>query len=273
MSTATSTATKMPTLYIPHGAGPCFFMDWTMGPKDTWNKLAGWLRGIDASLPESPRALVVISAHWEAPVPTVLASERPPLLFDYYGFPKHTYELEWAAPGSPELAKRIGSLLSAAKIESQSDSQRGFDHGVFVPLKVAYPDAKIPTVQLSLRADLDPKAHLAIGRALEPLRDEGVLIVGSGMSFHNMGAFRSGGGGPAATAFDGWLSSAVAKDPEARIASLAAWAQAPSARESHPREEHLLPLMVAAGAAGSDAGRAVFRDVAMGVTISAIRFG
>jgi aromatic ring-opening dioxygenase catalytic subunit (LigB family) len=273
MATTNPATTKMPTLYIPHGAGPCFFMDWTMGPKDTWNKLAGWLRTIDGSLPESPRALVVVSAHWEAPVPTVLASEHPPLLFDYYGFPKHTYELEWAAPGSPELAKRIGALLSASKIESHSDIQRGFDHGVFVPLKVAYPDAKVPTVQLSLRADLDPKAHLAIGRALEPLRNEGVLIVGSGMSFHNMAAFRGGGGGAAAAAFDGWLSSIVEQEPETRNAGLAAWAKAPSARESHPREEHLLPLMVAAGAAGGDAGKAVFRDVAMGATISAIRFG
>jgi aromatic ring-opening dioxygenase catalytic subunit (LigB family) len=273
MATANPATTKMPTLYIPHGAGPCFFMDWTMGPRDTWDKLAGWLRGIDGSLPESPRALVVVSAHWETPVPTVIASARPPLLFDYFGFPKRTYELEWAAPGSPGLADRIRSLLSSAKIESQSDTQRGFDHGVFVPMKVAYPDAKIPTVQLSLRADLDPNAHVAIGRALEPLRDEGVLIVGSGMSFHNMGAFRSGGGGVAAAAFDGWLSSIVEKDAETRAAELGAWAKAPSARESHPREEHLLPLMVAAGAGGKDAGKVAFRDVAMGVTLSAIRFG
>jgi aromatic ring-opening dioxygenase catalytic subunit (LigB family) len=264
---------KMPTFFIPHGAGPCFFMDWTMGPKESWDKLASWLRGIDGSLPEPPRALLVISAHWETPVPTVIASRHPPLLFDYFGFPPHTYELEWAAPGSPDLAKRIGALLSAAGIASKTETERGFDHGVFVPLKVAYPDAKVPTVQLSLQAGLDPNAHLAIGRALAPLRDEGVLIIGSGLSFHNMAAFKNGGGGPASMAFDTWLESIVAKDAESRDAALAAWSNAPAARESHPREEHLLPLMVAAGAAGNDRGESVFRDDIMGMTVSGIRFG
>ena len=263
----------MPTLFLPHGAGPCFFMDWTMGPKDTWDKLASWIRSIDGSLPESPRALLVISAHWETAVPTVLSSTHPPLLYDYNGFPPHTYELEWAAPGSPELATRIAALLAAAGIESATDTKRGFDHGVFIPLKLAYPDAQLPTVQLSLRADLDPAAHLAIGRALAPLRDEGVLIVGSGLSYHNMGGFKAGTGGPASKAFDGWLGAVVEKHAEARDAELAAWAKAPSARESHPREEHLLPLMVTAGAEGSDLGKAVFRDVVMGMTVSAIRFG
>jgi aromatic ring-opening dioxygenase catalytic subunit (LigB family) len=263
----------MPTLFIPHGAGPCFFMDWTMGPADSWEKLGGWLRSIDASLPEPPRALLVVSAHWETAVPTVLASSQPPLLYDYFGFPKHTYELEWPAPGSPELANRVVELLSAAGIESATETKRGFDHGVFIPLKVAYPDAKIPTVQLSLRADLDPAAHLAIGRALAPLRDEGVLIVGSGLSYHNMGAFKSGGGGPSSKAFDEWLASTVMKDAKTRDVELAAWAKAPAARASHPREEHLLPLMVTAGAAGEDPGAAVFRDVIMGMTVSAVRFG
>jgi aromatic ring-opening dioxygenase catalytic subunit (LigB family) len=248
-------------------------MDWTMGPKDAWDKLATWLRGIDDSLPESPRALLVISGHWETAVPTVIASSQPPLLFDYSGFPPHTYELEWPAPGAPELASRVGSLLSAAGIESKTETTRGLDHGVFVPLKVAYPDAKIPTVQLSLQAGLDPKAHLAIGRALAPLREEGVLIIGSGMSFHNMRAFKSGGGAAASKAFDAWLSSVVGKDAATRSTELAAWSEAPSARESHPREEHLLPLMVAAGAAENDRGETVFRDFIMGATISAVRFG
>ena len=264
---------RMPTFFIPHGAGPCFFMDWTMGPEDTWDKLAAWLRSIDGSLPEPPRALLVVSAHWETPVPSVLAAAHPPLLFDYSGFPPHTYQLTWPAPGAPDLAKRITELLAAAGIESKTDTTRGFDHGVFIPLKVAYPDANVPTVQLSLRAGLDPSAHLAIGRALAPLRDEGVLVIGSGLSFHNMRAIMTGSGGPASTAFDGWLSGVVAKDAAARDADLAAWSDAPAGRESHPREEHLLPLMVAAGAADGDRGEVVFRDVAMGMTISAVRFG
>lgn len=264
---------KLPTLFIPHGGGPCFFMEWTMGPKDTWDRLAAWLRGMPSLLTEPPRALLVVSAHWEANVPTVIASSAPPLLYDYYGFPPHTYELEWPAPGSPELAKRVGVLLSAAGIASAMETERGFDHGVFVPMKLAFPDASIPTVQLSLRADLDPAAHLGIGRALAPLRDEGVLIVGSGFSFHNMRRFMQGGGGPDSRAFDAWLASVVAKDANARDAALTAWESAPAARASHPREEHLLPLMVAAGAAQDDRGSVVFRDVIMDMTASAIRFG
>ena len=112
---------KLPTLYLPHGGGPCFFMDWTMGPPDTWDRMAAWLRGIDASLPEKPRALLVVSAHWEAPVPTVISSAAPALLYDYYGFPPHTYELKWPAPGAPELASRVRHLLSGAGLESGED--------------------------------------------------------------------------------------------------------------------------------------------------------
>ena len=263
----------MPTLYIPHGGGPCFFMDWTMGPPDTWERMAEFLRGIDATLPRTPSALLVVSAHWETKLPTVLASPSPPLLFDYYGFPEHTYELTWPAPGAPQLAERVRGLLSTAGIASASETERGFDHGVFVPLKVAYPDARIPTVQLSLRDNLDAAEHIAIGRALEPLRDEGVLIIGSGMSYHDMRGFMTGRGESDSRRFDAWLAAAVEKEPEARNAELASWTKAPSARASHPREEHLLPLMVAAGAAGADRGEQIFRDDVMGARVSAVRFG
>jgi aromatic ring-opening dioxygenase catalytic subunit (LigB family) len=266
-------SSRMPTLYIPHGGGPCFFMDWTMGPPDTWDRMAAFLRSIDASLPARPSALLVVSAHWETRVPTVLASDAPPLLFDYYGFPPHTYELTWPASGSPSLAARVEALLSAAAIASERETERGFDHGVFIPLKVAYPDAGIPTVQLSLQDNLDPAAHIAIGRALAPLRDEGVLIVGSGMSYHNMRGLMTGSGATDSRKFDQWLTAAVEKDAEARNADLVGWARAPSARNSHPREEHLLPLMVAAGAAGNDLGKQVYRDDVMGARVSAIRFG
>ena len=181
----------LPTLYLPHGGGPCFFMDWTMGPPDTWNRMAAWLRGIDATLPEKPKALLVVSAHWEAALPTVLTSAAPPLLYDYYGFPQHTYELKWPAPGAPELGARVRHLLSDAGFDSRQDGDRGFDHGVFVPLKMAYPEAQVPTLQLSLRSGLDAAEHLAMGKALAPLRDEGVFIVGSGMSYHKMCGFNS----------------------------------------------------------------------------------
>jgi len=264
---------RVPTLYLPHGGGPCFFMEWTMGPPDTWNRMASWLRSIESSLPGRPDKLLVVSGHWEATEPTVTSAKTPPLLFDYYGFPKSTYELTWPAPGSPELAARVRALLSEGGIASDANAERGFDHGVFIPLKVAFPNAEYPTVQLSLKAGLDPHLHLAIGRALSPLRDEGVLIVGSGMSYHNMTSFMTPAAGSDSEAFDAWLVRSVAEAPPARDHALEHWTDAPRARACHPREEHLLPLMVVAGAGEADPGRVVFRDVVMGSTVSAVRFG
>jgi aromatic ring-opening dioxygenase catalytic subunit (LigB family) len=254
---------RQPTLFIPHGAGPCFFMP--------WNKTAAWLKRLIADLPERPRAVLVVSGHWEEPVFTLGSNPRPGLIFDYYGFPEETYRLRFDAAGSPELAQRARDLLQGAGLASADDAERGYDHGVFVPLKLALPDADLPVVQLSLRSDLDPAGHLAAGRALAPLRDEGVLIVGSGMSWHNMRGFS-----PAFTArseaFDTWLSQAIG-DAEDREAALTNWSQAPYAREAHPREEHLAPLFVAAGAAEGEPARHVFRDVAMDVVISGYAFG
>jgi len=261
----------LPTLFIPHGAGPCFFREWTRGPADTWDATAAWLKGLVAGLPERPTAILMISGHWEEPVFTVGSSPKPPMLFDYYGFPEETYRLRFGAPGSPALAARVRELLGAAGFPTAEDAERGYDHGVFVPLLLSTPDADIPVIQLSLRADLDPEVHLAAGRALAPLRDEGVLIVGSGMSWHNMRGFS-----PAFTAkskaFDAWLGEAIA-DPATRDEAIRHWDQGPYAREAHPREEHLAPLFVAAGAAEGEAGRVAFRDVAMDVAISGYEFG
>ncbi|MET0274458.1 MAG: class III extradiol ring-cleavage dioxygenase, partial [Phenylobacterium sp.] len=259
-----------PTLFIPHGAGPCFFMEWTRGPADTWDRTAAWLKGLVADLPERPKAILVVSGHWEAPVFTVGSSPAPPLIFDYGGFPEHTYRLTFGAPGSPALAGRVRALLGAAGFATDEDPERGYDHGVFVPLKLVTPDADIPVVQLSLKDGLDPAEHLAAGRALAPLRDEGVLIVGSGMSWHNMRGFT-----PAFTAkseaFDAWLSDAMA-DPARRDEAIRHWAEGPYAREAHPREEHLAPLFVAAGAASGEPGRTAFRDEVMDVAVSAFEF-
>ena len=261
----------LPTLFIPHGAGPCFFMDWSRGPADTWDRTAAWLKGLVAGLPERPKAILMISGHWEEPVFTVGSSPKPPMLFDYYGFPEHTYRLTFDAPGSPALASRVRELLAGAGFATAEDTTRGYDHGVFVPLKLVTPEADIPVVQLSLRGDLDPAAHLAGGRALAPLRDEGVLIVGSGMSWHNMRGFS-----PAFTEksarFDAWLEGALS-DPARRDEAIKHWDQGPYAREAHPREEHLAPLFVAAGAADCEAGHLAFRDTAMDVVISGYAFG
>jgi aromatic ring-opening dioxygenase catalytic subunit (LigB family) len=258
---------RQPAVFIPHGAGPCFFMDWTRGPADTWARTEAFLRGLAADLPEQPRAILVVSGHWEAPVFTVGSGEAPELIFDYYGFPEHTYELTFPAPGSPQLATRVQELLNGAGIASAADPTRGWDHGVFVPLKLVTPDADIPVVQLSLKASLDPAEHLAAGRALAPLRDEGVLIVGSGMSWHNMRGF-SPAYTQASAEFDGWLAEAV-KEP----GKLARWAEAPNGRLAHPREEHLAPIFVAAGAAEGEPARVVFRDTVMDVVVSAYQFG
>lgn len=261
----------LPTLFIPHGAGPCFFMEWPREPKDQWEPMAAWLKGLVDDLPERPKAILVVSGHWEEPAFTVGSAEKPPLIFDYYGFPEHTYRLTFDAPGAPGLAHRIRALIEAAGLPAAEDPARGYDHGVFVPLKLVTPGADIPVIQLSLRHDLDPEAHLALGRALRPLRDEGVLILGSGMSWHNMRGFS-----PAFTArsqaFDAWLESAMS-DPAGRDAAIRQWERAPHAREAHPREEHLAPLFVAAGAAEGEPGRVAFRDTVMDVVVSGFEFG
>lgn len=235
--------------------------------------MADYLRGIQATLPEVPRALLVVSAHWEEDVPTVLSAPTPPLLYDYYGFPPHTYALQWPAPGAPGLADRVLGLLAKSGIPAAAKADRGFDHGVFIPLKVAFPTASVPTLQLSLQAGLDPAVHQAIGRALAPLRDEGVLIIGSGMSFHNMGMFNQAKALGVSRTFDSWLEDAVTSPRDERTDLLNRWWRAPSGRDAHPREEHLLPLMVAAGAAQEDRGRVVFRDTVMGAVVSAVQFG
>ena len=264
---------RLPTFYLPHGGGPCFFMDNTRGPADMWAPMAAFLRGLIATLPEKPRAVVVVSGHWEEAAFTVNCAAHPPLLFDYYGFPEHTYRLQYPAPGSPELAGRVRGLLEGAGMATGEDAQRGLDHGVFIPFMLILPDADVPVVEVSLRSDLDAGEHLRAGQALAPLRDEGVLIVGTGMSFHNMRAFGPGAAAPSKQ-FDTWLSAAVtAPSALARNDALTAWERAPAARASHPREEHLLPLMVAAGAAGNDLGHKVFEDEVLGATVSGFQFG
>jgi aromatic ring-opening dioxygenase catalytic subunit (LigB family) len=152
----TASNIRQPAIFIPHGGGPCFFMDWTWGPADTWHKTQRFLEGLAATLPGPPKALLVVSGHWEEAAFTASAVAEPKLIFDYSGFPEHTYRLTWPAPGEPELAKRVAILLNTAGLPAELSATRGFDHGVFVPLKVAFPQAQIPVVTLSLSASLDP---------------------------------------------------------------------------------------------------------------------
>ncbi len=265
---------RQPALFISHGGGPSFWMSYPppIGPHG-FDKLRDYLTGLIASLPQRPKAILVASGHWEEDHVTVSTSPAPPMLFDYYGFPPHTYELSYPAPGAPELAARVRDLLGKAGIASEANATRGFDHGVFVPFLIVDPDARIPVVMMSLESNLDPARHLAIGAALAPLRDEGVLIVGSGNSFHNLRTFFGDDAG-ASLQFDKWLTQTVlSPDAAARTAGLEAWEDAPAARLCHPREEHLIPLMVAAGAGQGDRGALVFHDIIGGKAISGYAFG
>jgi len=267
---------RWPTLFVPHGGGPCFFMEPQPGlPRDLWDRMAAYLRGIDPSLGRRPDAVLVVSGHWEEPQPTVNVARHPPLLFDYYGFPEQTYRLTYPVAGSPALAARVRSLVAAAGFASDEDAGRGLDHGVFVPFKLIYPEADVPIVQLSLHGSRDARTQLAVGRALMPLRDEGVLVVGSGMSYHNLREFfvDDPRRNQPADDFDRWLYDTVVSPPAMRESKLAAWADAPGARASHPTPEHLLPLMIAAGAAESDAGVRTYHDRLLGKAVSGFQFG
>jgi aromatic ring-opening dioxygenase catalytic subunit (LigB family) len=270
---ADATGSRMPTYFIPHGAGPCFFMDWN--PAHTWDRMAAFLKGIADTLPATPRAVLLVSGHWLEPAFTLTGHAQPPLVYDYQGFPAHTYELTYPAPGDPGLAERIARLLSRDGGQARIDDARGLDHGAFIPLKLMFPKAEVPVIQLSLRRDLDPAAHIHAGRALAALRDEGVLIVGSGMSFHNMRGYGDARFTPVSGEFDAWLTAAVEGAPAGRDALLADWTRAPHARLCHPPggEEHLIPLLVAAGAAAGNPGRKVYSEKVMETTISAFRFG
>ena len=266
-------AARQPAIFIPHGGGPCFWMEFPPPfGAHAWDRLRDYLAGLVASLPERPKAFLVVTAHWEAAQPTVSLNPKPGMLYDYYGFPEHTYKLVYPAPGAPELGAEVRRLIEAAGLPVAADDTRGFDHGVFVPFLIVDPKAEIPVVMLSLRKDLDPAFHIKLGRALAPLRDQDVAIVGSGMSYHDLRHFFDGSEGASAT-FDAWLDETIRAPRDEREARLAAWAKAPAARACHPREEHLLPLMVVAGAAGDSEGRHDFHDVIAGKTISGFRFG
>ena len=264
-------ASRLPTYFISHGGGPWPWMD---DFRQSLKQLEFSLADMPRQIGVTPKAVLVISGHWEEAAYTVMASPKPPMLYDYGGFPAHTYQIHYDAPGSPELAARVQGLIEAAGLPAASDAQRGYDHGTFVPLYVMYPKADVPVVQLSMRANYDPLEHVALGRALAPLRDEGVLIIGSGLSYHNLRRLGPAAHAPSA-AFDAWLQQTLLQSsPAERVERLAHWAEAPSARMAHPREDHLIPLMVALGAAENEAAECVYHEVAgFTGTVSSFRFG
>jgi aromatic ring-opening dioxygenase catalytic subunit (LigB family) len=217
---------------------------------------------------KKPEVILVISAHWEESVATLMGALQPAMFYDYYGFPKEAYEITYPAPGSPGLANRIAEILRQDAIPARVDPQRGFDHGLFIPLKLMYPQADIPTLQLSLIQGLSPRAHLGLGKALRQLSHENILVIGSGFSFHNLRAFSwqaMGAPDPANDAFQDWLIETCTGPltQAERERRLLEWEKAPSARYCHPREEHLLPLHICQGMAGRPA-KVIFDDQILG---------
>lgn len=262
---------RLPTYFISHGGGP---WPWLAGMRQQLALLEASLARMPDEIGQTPKAVLVISGHWEAGDFAVMTSAKPPMVYDYYGFPPETYEISYPAPGAPQIAQRAADLIAAAGLPVHLDPAQGFDHGTFAPLAIIYPDADVPVFQVSLRANYDPAEHLALGRALAPLRDEGVLIIGSGLSYHNLGLM-----GPAAKTpsdgFDAWLTEAMALSPLARTAALVDWEQAPYARTCHAQEDHLVPLFAALGAAEGDVATRVYHEQGLfgGVTASSFRFG
>lgn len=263
----------LPTYFLSHGGGPWPFMKEQYGA--TYDVLEAALAALPRQTGGQPKAVLVVSSHWEERKPTLSSGARPPMIYDYSGFPAHTYQVQYGAPGSPTVAERASALLHAAGIDAGVDATRGFDHGTYSMLYPIFPQADVPVVQLSLKHGFDPLAHMAIGRALAPLRGEGVLILGSGLSYHNLRQFGPGGR-LASHAFDEWLHFALLTlTPAQRTAAMLNWSGAPYARMAHPREEHLMPLLVALGAAEHEDATCVYHEDAFfgSLAISSFRFG
>lgn len=265
---------RLPTYFISHGGGPWPYM--TGDFRRNFDKLEQSLIEMRDELGDAVRAVLVVSGHWESDGFAISSGATPGMVYDYSGFPEDLYRITYGAPGSPELADRVQALLRAGGVEAKLDPARGFDHGTFSIMKPLYPGEDVPLVQLSLDSGFDPALHLQVGRALAPLRGEGVLIIGSGLSYHNLGAVQGTRGHEPSRRFDAWLQQTlVHSSQDERAARLLDWEQAPSARAAHPREDHLIPLMVAVGAAEDEPGAVTYHqnDFFGGLTASSFRFG
>lgn len=265
---------RLPTYFLSHGGGPWPWLKYLR--PGVYDQLESSLQDTRRELGELPRAVLMISGHWEADRFLLSSAAHPSMYYDYSGFPEHTYRIRYDAPGDPELAETVRVMLEHGGVPSGLDPRRGYDHGTFSLMHVLYPEAKLPLVQLAMKADFDPAEHIRVGELLAPLRDQGVLIVGSGFSFHDTRSIMSGAGRLPSATFDAWLNETLVDSaPEDRKQRLIDWVDAPAARAAHPREDHLIPLMVATGAAGDDAGMCVYHESAfMGaVTASSYRFG
>lgn len=264
---------KAPVVFIPHGGGPLPLLD---DPGHL--ALTDFLRQLGRQLPR-PDAIVVISAHWETEPVRVTVDPEPEMIYDYHGFPDETYQLSYPAPGAPDLAGEIIEHLNHHGLSAQAQSGRGYDHGLYVPLMLMYPEADIPCVQVSLLNNLDPGQHIELGRALAPLREKNILFLGAGLSFHNMRLFYNDAAGAdnQIDAFHQWLGHNLTEpngNDRQRQHALTHWADAPGARLCHPREEHLLPLHVCLGLAeGDGTAKVLFDDRVLGRRAMAFGWG
>jgi 4,5-DOPA dioxygenase extradiol len=253
-----------PVFYIPHGGGPMPLLN-----DPAHSRLIAFLQQLPQRYAK-PEAYVVISAHWEANVPSVYGGQQHPMLFDYYGFPPHTYQFRYGAPAAPAISRTIADLLRQEELQCSTETARGFDHGTFVPMLLIDPQASVPCIQLSLLKGLSPHAHVGLGLALQRLREHNVVIIGSGMSFHNLQAVWAGPDPRlqvASNEFHQWLlqtTSDTTLTAQQRLQRLNDWQQqAPYAQFAHPRAEHLLPLHVCAGIAGGAAAQVLFDEELM----------
>jgi 4,5-DOPA dioxygenase extradiol len=259
---------KASVLFIPHGGGPLPLLD-----EASHLELNRFLRGYRETI-EKPDAIIIISAHWEAETVSITAHPKPELIFDYYGFPDKSYQYEYPAPGSPKLASDMQILLRKNNIDCALNFDRGFDHGVFIPLMLMYPDVDIPCIQLSLSSSLDASLHIEIGEALNSLQSRNLLILGSGFSFHNISKLlgkMSRSNREKNDEFEAWLKTVCCDSTLTEVdrkSQLGDWLDAPNARFCHPREEHLLPLHVCYGFAGTNAEQIFSGDV-YGASVSA----
>lgn len=266
-------SSRLPTYFVSHGGGPWPYMKEQYG--QTYDKLEASLVDIRRQIGGKPKAVLVVSGHWEEREFTVSAGATPGMIYDYGGFPAHTYQVKYKAPGDPELAARVAGLLTAAGHTAELDLHRGFDHGTFSMLTPVFPEADVPVVQLSMKHGFNAMTHIEAGRALAPLRDEGVLILGSGLSYHNLRMFGAVGRVPSHE-FDAWLNHTLRElPPDERLEALLHWGDAPSARMAHPREDHLVPLFVVLGAAEQEPAACVYHedDFFGNLAVSSFRFG
>ncbi len=257
-------------VYFSHGGGPLPVLG-----EPGHRTMVKFLKNLRMTL-KRPESIIVFSAHWEEEVVTLQGAAKPQLYYDYSGFPEESYHLSYPSHGNPELVNKITEILKENEVHSRIDNKRGFDHGHFIPLMLMYPEADIPSFQISLIRSLDPEEHISLGMALSSLLEENILVIGSGFSFHNLSLFFTNNTHDRDLkndAFQEWLVETCTSPISAaeRKNRLVHWESAPNARYCHPREEHLLPLHICAGLAGT-AAEVIFDDYIAGVRSLAFRW-